>query len=140
MGKQATIDEQANTPVQGTEGGAEPIEKSTGAVEKPAALLVAETPEWVKTILDSNAAVIESNQKVIDAFESLGVLAGEFAGEIPAKTEKEVNLTATYVVAEGKSFRDSKDFDKVFSEGDSVGGLDEDRLKHLLNQGIIEEA
>lgn len=103
-----------------------------------------EQPEWVKTILDSNAAVIASNKSVVDAFSEFKSLAGRNVGDYkesdkPAK-EIEVDITAEYVVAEGKSFRDSKDFSKAYQSGESVSGIDEVRLKNLLNQGLIELA
>lgn len=99
-----------------------------------------EAPEWMKSILDSNAAVIESNEEVLAELRSLN-LGGksEAVKEKPAK-ELKVNLKAKYVVSEGKSFRDSKDFSKEFTAGQEVSHLDEDRLKNLLIQGLIEEA
>lgn len=42
-----------------------------------------------------------------------------------------------YVVAEGKSFRDIADYNKVFNEGDDVSDFSEDRKKHLLERGYI---
>ncbi|MNY54920.1 hypothetical protein D3C86_1908490 [compost metagenome] len=52
--------------------------------------------------------------------------------------EDEIDIYASYVVSEGKSFRDNKDFNKVYTEGDDVTAFDEEVLKRLLNQGLIE--
>ncbi|SMC53201.1 hypothetical protein [Pedobacter nyackensis] len=161
MAKQTTIDEQANTPAPGAEGAAENAtgqenQPAAAVIETPATLLVAETPDWVQTIIDSNQTVLDSNNKVLAGLESFKEHATSFVEDIiekstaraeggpvmtgkPAK-EKEVDLFASYVVAEGKSFRDSKDFSKVYESGDPIEGLNEDRLKNLLNQGLIEEA
>jgi len=146
MGKQATIDEQANTPVQGAESAAETPEAGI--------ILEAQTPEWVAEILASNAAVLQSNQLVIDSLEDFKEHSAEFVAQMveefaPKMDGKPINNTtevsqfdedADYEVAPGKSFRDSKDFTKEYTEGDVVTHLGAERLQTLLANGLIVEA
>ncbi|MES2620239.1 MAG: hypothetical protein V4615_05235 [Bacteroidota bacterium] len=49
------------------------------------------------------------------------------------------NKKGSYVVAEGKSFRDIADFSKEWSEGDDVSHFTPERIQHLLEQGLITE-
>lgn len=149
-GKQATIDEKANTPVPGAESAAENKTAEQAKVE----VLEVKTPEWVQAILDSNAKLIESNQSVVDAITQFKEASYDFAKELgeglraqlaPSEfnqsvMEKQLDLDESYVVAEGKSFRDPKNFTKEYVAGDDVDHLDPEVLTRLLNQGLIEEA
>jgi len=119
-----------------------PADLFGGVDEQPATLLEAPTPEWVQTILDSNAVVIESNQAVLDALESLKEFASERSSN-PNQSEKPVQLIdedEEYEVAPGKSFRDPLDFTKEYTEGDDVTHLGVIKLQSLLNSGLIQEA
>lgn len=155
MAKQTSIDDKANTPVQGTEGAAETDAKALEAAKAAASAALAEpseavtpVPEYVQTILDSNQLVIESNEKVVagleafkeHAIEFISAQSGESSPDRPVKEAKEqkVDLKAAYIVSEGKSFRDSKDFTKEYKAGDDVTAFDEEVLLRLLNQGLIE--
>lgn len=167
MAKQTTIDEQANTPAPGAEGTAE---NKTSTTESQPAAAVVETPEWVAKMLESNQAVIKSNEALVESNEKLAEAISTFKedansligsiednakslvetivektapgskGQSGQKAEVPFNPVADYEVAEGKSFRDSKDFSKEYKEGDDVTHLGEDVLKRLLSQGLIEEA
>jgi hypothetical protein len=135
-------------------------------VEEPAVILEAQTPEWVAELLESNQAVmesnaqyleshnsvLESNQAVIDAVAAFKESANELIEQIgsaatPAIQETaekiaaapEFNPDADYVVADGKSFADKHDMTKKYNEGDDVTHLGEDRLKSLLELGLIVE-
>ena len=149
MAKQTTIDEQANTPAQGAEGAAE----TPATVDEPrGTLLEAKDPEWVAELLASNLATQESNQAVIDAIANFRESANELIEKIGEKADPEVkeaaaqvaqsvfNADENYVVAEGKSFRDPKDFTKEYTAGDDVSHLDTSVLERLLNQGLIVAA
>lgn len=109
-------------------------------------LQVSENPEWVQTILDSNAAVLASNQAVIAALEDLKSFADERSskpdGPVTTKIliEDEFDEDADYEVAPGKDFADKSDFTKKYSEGDDVTHLGADRLKELLGKGLIVES
>lgn len=114
-------------------------------------LLTAETHEWVEQIvasnqavIGSNDAVINSNAKLIDAFEQFKELSsrkvGNYEQAISAQVEDTFDEFADYEVAPGKSFRDSRDFTKEFTEGDDVMHLDIETLKRLHSQGYIVEA
>ena len=122
-------------------------DQGAGKGEKPEAeLLEAQTPEWVQTILDSNQAVLDSNQKVVDALEDLKLFADERSsnagGEVKTKylAEDQFDEDEDYVVAEGKSFRDSNNFSIEYKQGEEVTHLGADRLKVLLSQGLVQEA
>lgn len=139
MAKQQTIEDQANTPVQGAGSAAEQ--------EQASVLLEAQTPEWVQAILDSNAAVLESNQQVVDSLNELKDLAkeaGAYRGEAKAVAgspkSAQVDPDADYVVTRGNSFADRDDITKRYSEGEDVTHLGAERLQSLLDQGLIEEA
>jgi hypothetical protein len=115
----------------------------TKSDDLPATLLVAKDPEWVQTILDSNAALIESNQKVIDALEDLKSFADERSTSPSQPVEIKVQLVdedEDYEVAPGKSFRDPIDFAKEYTEGDDVTHLGVIKLQALLNSGLIVES
>ncbi|MXV16835.1 hypothetical protein [Hufsiella ginkgonis] len=139
-------------PAAGAENG-----EQTTTAENTGTLLVSETPDWVDQILQSNQAVVDSNEKVIAAIESFKEHSGEFihelvkeftnsakagsgdiAQETIKRTELEVKARAKYVVSDGKGFVD-KEKDRQFNSGDHVTGLNSDRLKILLNQGVIQE-
>lgn len=145
----------AKTANEGVAQGAAPIESQevpTPVTEKeaPAQLLEAQTPEWVETILTSNDALIASNEKVIEALASLKDFSssnvGNYKTEMHASysTEQvfaqEIDENEKYEVAEGKSFRDANDFSKEYKEGDDVSNLGAERLKSLLNQGLIVQS
>lgn len=157
MSGKPKIDDKVITPAPGAEGATEkdpvqtPAPAETPAPEPQAAV----QPDWVQAILDSNAALMASNEAVIAGLESFKEHAADFVEEIAEKAsagsgsepskpkqakEVQVDITAEYVVAEGKSFRDKNNISKEFKSGESVSGLDEDRLKNLLNQGLIELA
>jgi len=51
----------------------------------------------------------------------------------------DANEPKFYSVAEGKSFRDKDNFDKVYEEGDDVSNFDQQRLDRLLSIGYIQE-
>lgn len=111
----------------------------------PTQLMGAKDPEWVADVLASNEAVIASNEKVVEALNAFKAVHSETtkADKIEissAHVEVEINPDASYVVAEGKSFRDSANFSTEYSEGQDVTSLGADRLKALLNQGLITEA
>ena len=120
--------------------------KEDDAKQPEAELLEAKTPEWVQTILDSNQAVLDSNQKVVDALEDLKLFDADRSSnqDGPVKTkvlaEDQFDEDADYEVAEGKSFRDSKDFSIEYKAGKDVTHLGADRLKVLLSQGLVQEA
>lgn len=111
--------------------------------EEPATLLAANEPEWVQTIIDSNAALIESNQKVIGALEDLKSFADQRSSTPGQPIEVKVQLIdedEDYEVAPGKSFRDPMDFTKEYTEGDDVTHLGVIKLQSLLNSGLIVES
>lgn len=115
-------------------------------------LIVAEQPEWVQMILDSNQAVVDSNLAVIEGIKSFVEKAGEVVSDIIAEAKGEtkaakapiqkveVNPEARYVVAQGQSFQDKHNPEQVYKAGDDVTGFEAERLENLLSQGIIEEA
>ncbi|RZM22528.1 MAG: hypothetical protein EOO88_29140 [Pedobacter sp.] len=104
-----------------------------------------ETPDWVQTLLDSNAAVLESNQQVVEALEDLKSFADERStsqsnsGELKVEVQL-IDEDEDYEVAPGKSFRDPLDFTKEYTEGDDVTHLGVIKLQSLLNSGLIVES
>jgi hypothetical protein len=118
----------------------------------------ADRPEWVDALLKSNAETQASNQLVVDAVNQFKELAGELVKEIvegakasveaaqinvPGPSTFEVQLSgydksAEYVVK--VPFRDHKDFTKAYKVGEDVSNLGEERIKHLLLTGNVEEA
>lgn len=134
------------------------LPKGEGFVEEPkqieGTLQESETPEWVQTIIDSNQALIDSNNLVIaslDAFKEnsadfVGQLVKEFAKPSEAgekASEAKVQLIdedEDYEVAPGKSFRDPLDFTKEYTEGDDVTHLGVIKLQSLLNANLIVES
>ncbi|MEJ2905087.1 hypothetical protein WAE58_21760 [Pedobacter panaciterrae] len=104
-------------------------------------------------IIEAGPVQAESNQAVVDAigqFKDSSVdfvkeLVGKFSGtaslgEFKQSVQEvtEISLDDSYIVAEGKSFRDPKDFTKEYVAGDNVDHLDPAVLIRLLNQGLIE--
>lgn len=127
----------------------EQIAEIVAAIKEPAATAPSDeqiAPEWAEQLLASNQAVIESNAAVIESIAEFKHAAVEFlkAGDKSERpsTPKELDIDedAEYVVADGKSFRDSKNFSKEYTSGEDVSHLDNEVLKRLLNQGLITEA
>lgn len=79
---------------------------------------------------------LDKNPELVDA----GVEVGETI-QIPKKddTGNESGESKSYVVADGKSFRDKNNFEKEYKAGDDIKGFDQDRLDHLLSIGYIQE-
>jgi hypothetical protein len=140
---------QGAAPAQTTQAG---LDLQAPSTEVPGTLLEAQTPEWVGDVLESNKAVLESNQAVVDAvaafkesanelIEQIGSAAAPAIQETAVKiaTAPEFNPDAEYVVADGKSFADKHDITKKYNEGDDVTHLGEDRLRSLLELGLIVE-
>jgi len=137
MAKQTTIDEKEETPAQGAGGTSETSQEVAGT------LLVAETPEWVAELLESNKAVIQS---VSDFRESANALiekiisaSGPEEQAMQVAKPAEFNPYADYKVAEGKEFRAPNDFTTVHEEGDNVTHLGASVLTRLLEQGLVTE-
>lgn len=109
-------------------------------------------PDWVAQILQSNEAVIASNEQLI---ESIGlfresatdlvkqiVVTGKLYTDPAEETSTEPVKTGDgtkYVVSAGKQFQD-KHTHHYYNEGDDVSHLADDRLQRLLSQKIIERA
>lgn len=145
MANTTTEENKATTPVQGAGGAAETTEQVQSEQ------LTAETPDYIAELLKSNEEVIKSNQLVIDAISEFK----QTAGEVFAEAVKSVNLNAgpgngtpevepieidpkaKYVVAKDMSFRDSKDFNKVYKSGDDVSDFEEARLANLVQSGHV---
>lgn len=160
MGKQATIEDQAATPVQGAESGAEPNVPVVAPVTVSDELLNAlfksnaEVIESNALVVESNQALIESNTALSESIESFKERAnaiidkiGERVGQTSEQGQVVISAVvdqfdadSEYQVSAGKSFRDPKDFAKEYTAGDNVDHLGEDVLKRLLGQGLIEEA
>lgn len=121
---------------------------------EPATLLEAQTPEWVQTILDSNQALIDSNNLVIASLDAFKENSADFVGQLVKEFGKSETTTSgelkvevaiidedeDYEVAPGKSFRDPLDFTKEYAEGDDVTHLGVIKLQALLNSGLIVES
>ncbi|WP_114937572.1 hypothetical protein [Mucilaginibacter endophyticus] len=110
-------------------------------------LLTAETPEWVEQLLASNQALLESNQSVVNAVAEFKEAAVDFLksggyghDKQQAKKSEPFDKEADYEVAEGKSFRDYKDFTKEYTSGQDVSHLPVEVLERLHANGLITEA
>lgn len=146
-------DENVETPEQGlgatTENAAPAnadLHDASGNLDQgEETLLEADVPEWVEELLESNQAVVDSNNTLIEALGNFKCSGGSGEAkqnatpETPAKREK-VKAKAQYVVREGKAFVNKHDRSKVYVGGEEVSDLDKERLQNLLDQGIIEEA
>lgn len=108
-------------------------------------------------VIASNEALITSNDvltEVINSFkESANDLVSDIVSSVKVIKEQEVNISAAapefkiqlpvfnpdanYEVI--VPFRDSKNFSKMHQEGDDVTHLGEERIKHLLTTGNVEE-
>ncbi|MCX3266545.1 hypothetical protein [Pedobacter agri] len=113
-----------------------------------------EIPEWVQTILDSNKALIDSNNLVLSALDAFKENSADFVSQLVKEFAKpeadnsgelksEVHLIdedEEYEVAPGKSFRDPLDFTKEYTEGDDVTHLGLIKLQSLLNARLIVES
>lgn len=160
MGKQATIEDQATTPVRGAGDAAEPKTDAVSPVTVSDELLNVLLKSNTE-VIESNALVVESNQALIDSntaltesIESFKESANEIIDKIGERVEQtseqgamvisavvdQFDTDSEYQVSAGKSFRDPKDFAKEYTAGDNVDHLGEDVLKRLLSQGLIEEA
>lgn len=141
------------TPAQGA------ASTSNDSKEVTDTTVVAEKPEWVNELLESNKATQESNQAVIDAIGEFKESAGDVVKDIfskakqasattnssvvpqvPVPVEVELNPKAKYVVAKGQSFGDRADLSIVYNAGDSVDHLEPEVLKSLLSRELIREA
>jgi len=118
-------------------------------------LLEAQTPEWVQIVLDSNQALIDSNNLVLASLDAFKENSAEFVSQLvkefgkPEITTNSGELKVSvqlidededYEVAPGKSFRDPLDFTKEYTEGDDVTHLGVIKLQSLLNAGLIVES
>jgi len=132
-------------------------ELNTEAENQPATSVV-DTPKWVAELLASNLATQQSNQAVVDAISQFKELAGDLVSEVVTATKAlgennsvevtgkqemklqlpEFDEDAIYEVI--VPFRDSSDFTKLYKLGEDVSHLGEDRIKHLLLIGNVEEA
>lgn len=122
-----------------------------------------DVPNPLQEMIDSNNAVLESNQAVIDSNNAVLEAIAQFnenaekvvkdiiseakavgnpekeqtATTTPA-VEVKINKKAKYVVAKGRAFHSSVSGGQV-GEGVDVSGLEPDRLKALIAQGIAVE-
>lgn len=165
MAKKDEVKEKVVTPAQGAEGTTENQEaKGTGSTETDVTTetidIVEEVaPEWAVKLLESNQAVIDSNNVVVEAVSDFKENASNVVRDIletansaskgekiAAKVEQskkpkvEVNKESKYVVREGKRFADKDDPSFIYEAGYNVSSLATERLQALLEQGIIEEA
>jgi len=107
----------------------------------------------LQLILDSNQAVIDSNNAVLESIQlfnenAKGVVEDILkAAKSDARVEKaeklkpvevSINKKATYVVAKGKKFQSSVS-GSIVEEGTELNGLETERLKSLITQGIAVE-
>lgn len=104
-----------------------------------------DAPEWVVALLESNQAVIDSNNELIESIEDLKSFSkgekSELSREsVGANPDVKLNKKAKYVVREGKKFVDIDNPSISYAGGDDVSKLKDDRLLNLLSQGIIEES
>ncbi|TDQ79581.1 hypothetical protein [Sphingobacterium yanglingense] len=113
-----------------------------------------EAPQWALDLIESNNAVIESNNAVVLAVESFNENASRVVREVleearlvgstkPVNTAKPkaeitINKKATYVVAKGKKFQSSVS-GNIVEEGTELNGLETERLRSLIAQGIAVE-
>lgn len=105
-------------------------------------------------IIESNNAVIASNDAVIEAIESFKEAAGDVAAQIVKRVQEAasgqvitkhrelptIKPGTKYVVASGKRFQDKDNPDWVYQPGDDVTKIGNDRLVKLISQGIVIEA
>lgn len=125
---------------------------AVSASENPNTDQQVEDKDMLQLVLESNQAVIESNNAVLSAIESFNenakdvvavILASAKGGGIE-KSEKtkvveiSINKKATYVVAKGKKFQSSVT-GEIITEGTELNGLETERLKSLVAQGIAVE-
>lgn len=106
-----------------------------------------EIPEWAKEVIASNKLVIESNLTVVEAIDSFKRNAGpiilEALNEINSNKEKgtpkkevlEINPDASY-----EANAKIKMGNTEFKPGDNMDHLEADKLKDLLNKGLISES
>ena len=167
-GKQKSIDDKEETTAPGAAGSSENtagLEFKDGILvtaEPPKwvedilssnELVIASNAEVVKSneslskslaeLIESAPDLLESNKSVIDALSELKDRASRTVGNYQEQMSKDVpafDHDADYEVAEGKSFRDPKDFKKEYTEGDNVSHLGAAVLENLLNQGLIIES
>lgn len=116
-----------------------------------------ERPAWLDELVASNQAIQESNQALIDAIAQFKESAGELVLEVKtaatSSTENNIEVTGKYdmkvqlpeydddaVYEVVVPFRDSADFTKLYEAGEDVSHLGENRIKHLLSTGNVEEA
>lgn len=122
-----------------------------------------DVPNPLQVVIDSNNAVLESNQKVIDSnnavleaiaqfnenaekvvkgiiseAKAVGSSAKDQTATLTPAVDVKINKKAKYVVAKGKAFHSSVSGGLV-GEGVDVSGLEPDRLKSLIAQGIAVE-
>jgi hypothetical protein len=139
-------EKKATTPVQGAGGAAETTEPATGADLTQESQ---EIPGYIAELLKSNEEVIKSNQLVIDGINQFKESASDMIREIvtagqsgtaakgAAPEPVEIDPKAKYAVAKDMSFRDSKDFNKVYKSGDDVSDFEEARLANLVQSGHV---
>lgn len=122
-----------------------------------------DVPNPFKEVIDSNNAVLESNQKVLDSNNAVLEAIGQFnenaenvvkniiveakavgstsdqqTAPVQSTVEVKINKKAKYVVAKGKSFHSSVS-NSLVGEGVDVSGLESERLKVLIANGIAVE-
>lgn len=111
-----------------------------------------EEKDLLQLVLESNQAVIDSNNAVIAAIEAFNENAKDVVSDIlvaakggkseiankPKAIEVSINKKATYVVAKGKKFHSSVS-GSIVKEGTVLNGLETERLKSLIAQGIAVE-
>lgn len=162
MAKQEIEKEKVVTPVQGAEGATDNQESTdTEIVQTPQDSETGNAPDnapdWAIKLMESNQAVIDSNNEVIESIGEFKEGATDLVEEIfkayeggtsEPKMEKlksvkqpvKVNAKAKYVVCEGKRFADKDNPSFIYEAGHNVSKLATERLQSLLEQGIIEEA
>lgn len=119
------------------------------------------TPQWALDLIDSNNAVLESNQSVVDSNNAVLEAINAFNNNAetvvkdiiaeakntgtesvkPVKkdvVEVKVNKKAKYVVAEGRKFQSAVS-GTIVTSGTDVTGLETARLESLIAQGIVVE-
>lgn len=100
-----------------------------------------EIPEWaVKALVGIFDPLFKSLSDEISDLKKALVKANKESTPNAVSVEDDFDEDADYVVASGKSFRDSKDFTQEYTEGEDVSHLDKEVQRRLFANGLIEEA
>jgi hypothetical protein len=99
-------------------------------------------PEWAaKALVDIFEPLFKAlSDEISDLKKALVKANKEATPNAVASVEDDFDEDSDYVVASGKSFRDSNDFTKEYAEGDDVSHLDKEVQKRLFANGLIEES